>query len=127
MSHLISLRGQVAKVIVCGKTTTSYVVNDGHGNYSHGATVVEARRGLLYKLSSRDTSEFKGWKLDKQVTLAEAIRAYRSITGACEGGVRNFCEGKTLAKKFTVKEAIALTAGQYGDKVFAEFFQKTGA
>ncbi len=122
VSELVSLKGKVAKVVVCGKTVESYVVSNGHGSYSHGATVAEARRGLLYKLSSRDTTEFKGWKLDKVVPLGDAIKAYRAITGACEGGTRGFCEGKTLPQKLTIKDAISLTKGQYGSEAFAGFF-----
>ncbi len=57
LSRIVNRKGNVARVIVCGKTAVSYIVGDGNGNFSHGATLKEARNGLLYKLSSRDTSK----------------------------------------------------------------------
>jgi hypothetical protein len=79
----------------------------------------------MYKLSSRDTSAFERWTLGKTVSLADAIKSYRAITGACEGGTRGFCErlGK-LPDKLTISKAIELTKGQYGAEVFAKFFAK---
>jgi hypothetical protein len=82
LAKLVSRRGRVARVVVCGKKDVSYVVEDGQGNYSHGATLAEARSGLIYKLTSHDTSEFKAWKPKTVVSLADAIKAYRAITGA---------------------------------------------
>ena len=88
-----------------------------------GKTLDEARRGLIYKLSSRDTTPFKAWKHGTTITLSDAINAYRSITGACESGTRHFCElAVNLPDKLTVSEAIKLTTGQYGSDVFAKFF-----
>jgi hypothetical protein len=123
LARLVNRKGRVARVILIGKTETSYVVNDDNGNYSHGATLKEARDGLIYKLSSRDTGEFKKWKVTTNVTLADAIKAYRAITGACESGTRHFCEqaGK-LPEKMTVADAIGMTKGQFGNDVFAAFF-----
>ena len=123
LARLVNRKGRVARVVICGKTEMSYVVEDGNGNYSHGKTLDEARKGLIYKLSSRDTESFKGWKLSTVVSLADAIRAYRAITGACEQGTRHFCEtlGK-LPEKLTIGEAIKLTSGQYGSGSFAKFF-----
>jgi hypothetical protein len=87
LSRIISQRGPVTRVIICGKTEVTYLVADGEA-YSHGKTLAEARDGLIYKMGSRDTSEFKKWSLDRVVSKHDAIRAYRCITGACEGGVR---------------------------------------
>jgi hypothetical protein len=125
LARLVNRKGKVARVIICGRTAMSYVVEDGNGNYSHGSTLAEARKGLLFKLSSRDTSVFKKWTLKTTVSLREAIVAYRSITGACEQGTRHFCEGLgKLPERLTVGEAIKMTDGQYGSKAFADFFVK---
>ena len=123
LAHLVNRKGRVARVILIGKSETSYVVDDGNGNYSHGATLDEARKGLIYKLSSRDTEQFKKWKPKTVIPVADAIQAYRAITGACESGTRHFCEmlGK-LPEKLTVAEVIARTKGQYGAETFAKFF-----
>ena len=86
LARLIKRKGKVARVIICGRTEVSYVVEDGKGNYSHGKTLREARAGLIYKLSSRDTSAFKKWTPKTIVYVVEAIKAYRAITGACEQG-----------------------------------------
>jgi hypothetical protein len=99
----------------------SFVVKKGE-TFSHGKTVKEAKDSLKYKLSSRDTSEFKKWNRSKVVSAEKMIQAYRAITGACEFGVRSFCEGKKIPKKLTVAKAIEITSGQYGHDQFKGFF-----
>ena len=51
------------------------------------------------------------------------IQAYRAITGACEFGVKDFCQGRDLPKKISVDQAIKLTKGKYGNDQFKEFFK----
>ena len=103
-----------------------YVV-EKDGIYSHGATIKEAKESLIYKLSDRDTSKYKDYTLDTVITFEEAIKMYRCITGACEGGTRNFVEnilpskGKKK-KKYTISEVIQLTEGQYNNDKLKEFF-----
>ena len=48
---------------------------------------------------------------------------YRAITGACEAGTRYFCENNKLPKKCTIRKAIELTQGQYGNESFRKFFE----
>jgi hypothetical protein len=128
LAKLISRKGRVARVQLRGRSETSYVVDDGQGNYSHGKTLKEARDGLLYKLSSRDTSEYAEWTPKTVVTLGDAIKAYRAITGACEGGVRGFCEQQgELPKKLTIAEVVKRTKGAYGNDAFAKFFSSKEA
>ena len=121
LAKIVATRGAVSRVIVCGKVEVSYLVTDGD-SYSHGATLKEARDGLLFKIGSRDTTEFKAWKLDTMISLRDGIRAYRAITGACEGGVRNWMQSHQVPDKFSVAEAIKFTTGAYGSKEFAGFF-----
>ena len=99
----------------------SYIVTDGEA-YSHGETLAKAREGLLYKIGSRDSTEFRAWKLDREVLKRDAIRAYRVITGACEQGVRGWMEQRQTPEKITVKGIIDLTKGAYGSEQFAKFF-----
>jgi hypothetical protein len=122
LARIVSQRGPVTKVIICGKTEVSYIVTDGEA-HSHGKTLEEARDGLLYKIGSRDKSEFQSWTLDKVVTKRDAIRAYRTITGACEGGVRAWMETRQTPESVSVKEIIKLTKGAYGSQEFAGFFK----
>jgi hypothetical protein len=94
------------------------------GTYAHGDTVAEAREALLYKVGQRDTIAYSGWTLDRKITGRQAVESYRVITGACEAGVRQFVTthlGK-LAARYTVREVIDLTRGQYGNERYAAFF-----
>jgi hypothetical protein len=123
LARIVSSRGPVARVIICGKTEVSYLVTDGEA-HSHGKTLTEARDGLLFKIGKRDPAEFKAWALDKVMSKRDAIRAYRVITGACEGGVRAWMEQHNVPEKLTVEEAIGLTKGAYGAEAFKAFFAK---
>lgn len=102
---------------------SSYVVKKDN-IFSHGKTIKEAKDSLKYKISSRDTTPFKKWKMDTVVTQAKMIEAYRVITGACEYGVRQWAESKKLPTKLSVKKAIELVGDSYGHKQFTEFFGK---
>jgi hypothetical protein len=123
LARIVSQRGPVSRVIVCGKTEISYVVTNGEA-FSHGKTLAEARDGLLYKIGSRDTSQFKAWTLDREVTKGEAIQAYRIITGACEAGVRDWLTKREAPEKITVQGIIDITKGAYGAETFKQFFCK---
>ena len=99
----------------------AWIARDGD-KYAHGETLHEAQESLIYKISDRDTGRYADWKLDDVKTKSELIGAYRVITGACEFGTRQFCNGRDLPDKCTIREAIKLIAGQYGAERFAEFF-----
>ena len=101
--------------------SSSFVIKKGNV-FSHGKTIAEAKESLKYKISSRDTSEFKRWKVDEVKQVEDLIVAYRAITGACEFGTKQFCESQSLKKKYSVNEVIKLTEGKFGHEVFAGFF-----
>ena len=64
--------------------------------------------------------------LDDTLSFEEAIVAYRSITGACSSGTRDFIENRLLTphkEKYTIREIIKLTADEYGGEEFAKFFK----
>jgi hypothetical protein len=109
------------KVRIVGKLEVSFIVQKGN-IFSHGKTIKEAKDSFKYKIGTRDASEFKKWKLNTVVTQAKMIEAFRVITGACEYGVRNFCEGKKIPAKLSVKQAIKLVGDSYGSQQFKEFF-----
>ena len=121
LARIVSQRGPVSRVIICGKKEVSYLVTNGEA-YSHGKTLKEARDGLMFKIGKRDPAEFKGWKMDRIVTRGEAIRAYRIITGACEGGVRSWLEQRQTPEKISVQGIIELTKGAFGAEEFKRFF-----
>lgn len=112
LSRILRSRGGVFLTKRVGSDKKEYLVTDGE-YFSHGATLKEAKSDLKYKRSSRDTSQFKKWSLDTEVSIDDAILAYRSITGACMSGVRSFCSNLKLPKKITVSEIIDQTRGQY--------------
>ncbi len=126
--RLLNRRGNVCKVSYIGRNREAYLVTDGAGKWAHGDTLEEAKRDLIYKISNRDTSRYKGLTLESELTHEEAIEAYRVITGACSAGTRHFCENilpkEEVREKYTVAKIIELTAGNYGSDKFREFFTR---
>ena len=123
LARIVSSRGPVSRVVICGQTKVSYVVSDDDGNYAHGDTLDEARADLMVKRTSRDLTQFEAWTLDRVVSKSEAIFAYRSITGACSKGTRLWLEQHQTPDKITVGGIIEITKGAYGASAFADFFK----
>ena len=121
LAKVVSVKGRVSRVILAGKTQVSYLVTDGAA-WSHGETLKAAREGLMFKISSRDTTEFKNWKLDTKVTLSQAIKSYRAITGTCEQGIRSWLENRKVPESMTIAQAIEITGGAYGANTYKAFF-----
>ncbi len=118
---------QIHKIQIIGKTKTSICL-ESDGVFSHGDTIKEARESLLYKVGERDKSAYQKWTLETKITKRQAVESYRIITGACEAGVRHFVESnssKCAKGKYTVKEVITITQGQYGNDCYANFFLAT--
>jgi hypothetical protein len=110
----------VYETIMRGKT--AYCVQSGE-KFSHGDTVEKAIEDLRYKIADRDQSGFKEWALEKEISIDEAIESYRVITGACELGVREFCESINIPESLTVAKVIEITEGRYGHEQYREFFR----
>jgi hypothetical protein len=121
LARIVSSRRNVSRVVICGKVSVSYLVTNGEA-WSHGGTLSAARDGLLYKIGKRDMTEFKTWTLEREVTKRDAIRAYRTITGACEPGVRTWMEQRKTPENITIRGIIEITKGAYGSEVFEAFF-----
>ena len=121
-TYIISNKGGVKKV-KDESGNVMYVVTDGE-NHAHGDTIKEARDALIYKISSRDTSAYDGWKLTDEKPLAEIIKAYRAITGACESGTKSFVDSQgELPDSLTIKDVILATRGAFGNAEFEAFFK----
>ena len=61
--------------------------------------------------------------LDTELSVPELVAMYRVITGACRQGSESFVNSLgELKEKYTIREAIKITAGQYNSERFAEFF-----
>jgi hypothetical protein len=120
--RVLSTRGNVRK-LKNDEGDIVYLVTD-NGKSAHGSTIKKARENLIYKIGDRDKSEYEGLKLNSKHTVPELIEMYRVITGACEYGVKAFIENQEKVKdKYTIKEIIALTEGQYGHDQFKKFFK----
>ena len=120
-----SSHGNVFHVHQLGKSKSMYVVTDGENHWAHGDSLKEARADLIYKINDRDTSEYAKLNLDDTMTFEEAIAAYRTITGACAAGTRDYIENrlpKPHKEKYTVREMIELTKGEYQAETFKNFF-----
>ena len=118
--------GNVYKVHQIGSTKQMYVVGDGNGKWAHGETIDKARKDLIYKISNRDKSAYKNLKLNSILTFEEAIEGYRVITGSCAVGTKDYVENrlpKPHKEKYSIREMIKLTKGEYQGKEFEEFFK----
>lgn len=64
-SVIESHHGNVYKVHKLGQENKPlYLVTDGEDHWAHGRTLEEAKADLIYKISDRDTSEYKNLSLD---------------------------------------------------------------
>lgn len=127
LSIIDSHHGNVYRTHQVGYDKELYIVTDGENNWAHGETLKEAKLDLIYKISDRDTSDYKNMSLDDILTFEEAIIAYRTITGACSAGTRDFIEHRLpepRKKTYTIGEIIELTDNEYGSDKFKEFFGK---
>lgn len=126
-SVIDSHHGNVYKVHKLGQEDKPfYLITDGDNHWAHGATIKEAKADLIYKISDRDTSEYKNLTLNDTLSYEEAIAAYRTITGACSVGTKDFIENSLPSphkEEYTIKEIIDLTTGRYGNEKFAKFFE----
>ena len=106
-----------------GKIPGRNVVTDGT-NYAHCDKLRDGIADLLFKAArDRGAEQYKNMSLDTELTVAEAVTMYRIITGACRQGSENFVKSLgELKEKYTIREAIELTKGQYNAEKFAEFF-----
>ena len=121
---ILQRKKNIIKGLFLSNLRPCYVV-EKDGVYAHGATLKEAKESLIYKITDRDKSDYENYTLDTKVTHEEAIKMYRVITGACEAGTKYFVENVLAEKKekYTVKEIIKLTEGQYGNEILKEFME----
>ena len=123
LSRVIQRKGNVLKVINHNENEESYIVSNGV-DYAHGKSIQYAKESLIYKISDRNTDEFKALTLDSVITLEYAIKMYRKITGACESQTKSFVENLADKKEsYTIAECIKITKGQYQSNVFESFFK----
>ena len=101
------------------------MVSDGD-LYAHCDKLSDGIADLAFKRAkNRGAEQYKDVTLDTVMTLDEAVTMYRVITGACRQGSQNFVDnlGDKRKDKYTVRECIELTRGQFNAERFAEFFE----
>ena len=106
-----------------GKIPGKNVVTDGV-NYAHCNSLREGIADLAFKAAKdRGADQYKGVTLDTELTVPEMVTMYRVITGACRQGSESFVQSLgELKERYTVREAVELTKGQYNAERFASFF-----
>jgi len=96
------------------------------GIYSHGDSIRDVKDSIMYKMVDRDTSAYTDMTLDTVYTIPEAIKMYRTITGACSKGVKMFVENTdNVPDTITVQDILNITSGQYGHEKLKEYIDKT--
>ena len=126
LTHIKNRRELKGYVFYKGKIKNQNVIFDGK-NYAHCSTFREGVAELLFKSAAdRGAEQYKGLTLESVLSLEEMKTMYRIITGACKQGTENFVNnlGDKLKEKYTIKEAIELTGGQYNAEAFKRFFEE---
>ncbi len=106
-----------------GKIKEMNVIFDGE-NYAHCKSFKDGVCDIEFKKAKdRGANQYKDYTLETVVTFEEAKTMYRIITGACKAGTENFINGlHDIKKKYTVREIIDITEGQYRSEIFKNFF-----
>ncbi len=104
-------------------TSRAYVITNGK-HYAHCKEIKQGILDIKFKEAERDLSKYRDLGLDHKMSYENAIIMYRVITGACSGGIQNFLDTHNLSqqKKYSVREVIELTKGQYGNVQLQEYF-----
>ena len=110
--------------IFIGKIPNRHVIFDGK-HYAHCRNFRDGVADLLFKSAAdREADQYKGISLDDSFTVEELKTMYRIITGACQQGTQAFVDGlKERKERYTIREAIKLTKGQYNAEKFKAFFE----
>ena len=125
LTHVTKKKEVGAYTVFVGKIPHKNVVFDGV-NYAHCDKLRDGIADLLFKSASdRGAEQYKGLSLNTEITVSEAVTMYRVITGACRAGSEAFVNSLgELKEKYTIREAIELTKGQYNAESFAKFFEE---
>lgn len=123
LTHIRKRKNCGAYTLYIGKIPGRNVVSDGT-YYAHCDKLRDGISDLLFKAAKdRGAEQYKGLDLDAPRTVEEMKTMYRVITGACRQGTENFVNGLGgLKERYTIREVMQLTEGQYGSDSFARFF-----
>ena len=125
LAHVRGRKTVNGYVVYIGRIKGRNVVSDGE-YYAHCDKLSDGIADIAFKRADkRGAEQYKGMSLDTVLTVDEAVTMYRVITGACRQGSAAFVAslGDSLKEKYTIREAIELTKGQFNSERFAEFFE----
>ena len=124
MTHIKKKKKIGEYTLFVGKIPGHNVVFDGK-HYAHCRNFRDGVGDLLFKSAAdRGAEQYRGISLDDSFTEEELKTMYRIITGACQQGTQAFVDGlKERKERYTIREAIELTKGQYNAEKFQEFFE----
>ena len=108
-----------------GKIKGMNAIFDGE-NYAHCKRFKDGVNDIEFKKAKdRGADQYKNFTMETVVTFEEAKTMYRIITGACKAGTENFINGlRDVKKKYTIREIIDITEGQYRAEIFKNFFMR---
>ena len=108
-----------------GHFSDKNVIYDGT-YYTHCKDLKSGIAGLDFKhAKGRGADQYKDLTINSVVSKDQAINMYRVITGACQSSTENFINNlKEVKESYTIQEIIDLTRGQYGSRLFEEFFTR---
>ena len=123
LTHIKKTKQAGAYTLYIGKIPGKNVVSDGT-NYAHCDKLRDGIADLAFKAAKdRGADQYKNLSLDTELTVAEMVTMYRIITGACRQGSESFVNSLgELKERYTIREAIEITKGQYNSERFADFF-----
>ena len=124
LTHVLSVKHVDRYTVYFGKIHGKNVVSDGT-HYAHCNKLRDGIADLAFKnAKDRGAEQYKGMNLDTELTVEQAVTMYRIITGACRQGSESFVKsiGDKLKDKYTIRECIEITKGQYNSEKFAYFF-----
>ena len=123
LTHVKGTKKVDRYTLYIGKVPNKNVVSDG-AHFAHCDSLREGIADLEFKTAKdRGAKQFEGRSLDEELTVQELVTMYRIITGACRQGSERFVNSLgQLKARYTIREAIQMTRGQYGAERFAEFF-----
>ena len=126
LTHIRARKQVGTYTLYVGKIKNRHVVSDGE-YYAHCRSLRDGIADIAFKRASdRGADQYKGLALEAELTVEEAKTMYRVITGACRAGTEAFVESLgELKEKYTIREMLELTKGQYNSERFAEFFEVT--
>ena len=126
LTHIKGMRKVGDHIFYIGKIKGKNVVSDGK-YYAHCNKLREGIADLMFKTAKdRGADQYKDMSLDAEMTVEEAVTMYRIITGACRQGSEAFVNslGDKLKEKYTIRECIEITKGQYNAEAFERFFEE---